>query len=212
MCQPASMILRKTVVPYWSKESDSHEVLLKELGLKDNTAHPKFVRVVIVPPNGDFSRPLAEWQYHVDQDYLPPWYDATKAERQVRKALVAWATEKVFLTGTHEVRSGQYYACGDSQVKAFDSSQVKACGSSRVEAYGRSRVKAYGRSQVKAFDSSQVDACGSSRVEAYGTVTVNQWSSDSKVSVSGDAINIRRDSTKRPIPIERAKKVRRAKS
>jgi hypothetical protein len=229
------MILRREQRPYWSPNTESHEEMIKELGLRDNTRDPDFVRVEIVPPAGDMRAPLDQWQYRVDQDLCPDWYDAADAEAQVRAALPDWVKMKVLVDGVHEVKSGNRYAYGSSRVVARDSSRVEAWGSSRVEArdssrvvaWGSSRVvardssrvvardsssvEAWGSSRVVARDSSRVEAWGSSRVEAGSESTVNQWGLSCTVTLADRAVNIRRDSDKMPIPVERAKAAKKGK-
>ena len=187
MCQPASLIITRNKV-FWSRKTDSHDEIMREFGLNDEVANKiTLVKVEITPPNGNMRIPIEQWQYQVDQDLLPDWYEKNpdKHEKNARAALQDWHDAKVFLSGYHEIRDGQCWAYGSSRVKAYGSSQVMACGSSQVMAYGSSKVTAcdssnvtaydsskvtaYDSSQVTAYDSSQVTACDSSQVKAYGS-------------------------------------------
>ena len=104
MCRPASMVLVKGHKPYWSKTEDSHVKIRQEFGLPENgIGRITSVQVEIVPPNGDFSLPLDKWQFEIDQDRLPDWWDREEAERNVRAELENWA--KVRLIREGEVRA-----------------------------------------------------------------------------------------------------------
>lgn len=102
MCEPASMIVMKegkTFKVFWSKTSDSHEDIISEYNLRDTNVRSEttLVRVEITPKYRDYSIPLSEWSYKTDQDLLPEWYDAKKAEKAVRKELPKWVKEKIVL-------------------------------------------------------------------------------------------------------------------
>ena len=95
MCQPASMIITRAAV-YWHPRRDSHTAIralhcLLEAGLGD----PTDVAVEIVPPGGDYRRPLTDWIYRVDQDRVPDWYEAREAELAARAELAAWYASHV---------------------------------------------------------------------------------------------------------------------
>ena len=100
MCKPASMVVTKDRV-YWSRTTDSHTEIIREYGLADNqdAALIKHVAVEISPPNGMYAVPLDNWEFTVDQDLLPDWWDAEDAERRVRAQLPAWAGAKLVVAG-----------------------------------------------------------------------------------------------------------------
>jgi hypothetical protein len=93
MCKPASMILTKDDV-LWAKGNNSHEIIIKNNNLKDDTTSPNFVRIEITPPEKDcrpqYDAPLNKWEYRTDQDFLPKWYVASVDEERARKVLPAW--------------------------------------------------------------------------------------------------------------------------
>jgi len=178
MCEPASFVVTKGNV-FWSRNTDSHEEIIREFDLKEMVNRAvTLVRVEIMPPNRKFAAPPQEWQWHVDQDILPKWWDEKDAERRCRVELKAWIKAKVCTKGTAEVREGTYYACG--------SAQVKACGSAQVKAWDSAQVTACGSAQVKACDSAQVTACGSAQVTAYGSAQVAAYGS-AQVTAYGPA-------------------------
>src|SRR3990167_4612877 len=122
MCQPASMIITRAAV-YWHPRRDSHTAIralhgLLEAGLGD----PTDVAVEIVPPGGDYRRPLTDWIYRVDQDRVPDWYEAREAELAGR-------------AGQQTVTGGVGRAYGSAQQtvtggvgRAYDSAQQTVTG------------------------------------------------------------------------------------
>jgi len=98
MCNPASFVVTKDSVLF-SKFSDSHEVILEENNLRDDSLNPAFVRVEITPPRRDFSRPFSEWRYITDQDLIPDWYSRGEAEAACRARLSAWARHHLKVVG-----------------------------------------------------------------------------------------------------------------
>jgi len=192
MCREASFVLTKTKT-CWSKRTDSHEWIIVDHKLHaDGSRGPNIVRVEITPPNEDFSLPLDQWVYRLDQDELPSWYDAAACEARVREVLPEWLASKVVLLGqSRDVRDeivvaayGNVTANGDSVVTAYGNSRVTANGSGVVTAYGNSRVTAYDDSRVTAndnsvvtaYDDSVVTANGNSRVTAYDdSVVIRIW-------------------------------------
>ena len=165
MCKPASMVLTREKV-FWSKTSDSHEDIVAEFNLCDDDVHNvQIVRVEITPPDDTrFDALLETWQYRVDQDILPDWYDPADAEKRTRIALVRWCEHKVVREGCREVREGVLYASSSARVDASDNASVTASDNASVYAFGSASVTAYG--------SASVDAYGSASVTAYDSATI----------------------------------------
>jgi hypothetical protein len=90
MCHPASFVLTRDSV-FWSKTSNSHNAIIREHGLCEDVVYrPTLLRVEISPDNGDYTRPMSEWTYHIDQDFLPMWVDKINDEMRVRAAMLEW--------------------------------------------------------------------------------------------------------------------------
>ena len=176
MCRMKSMILLKDSV--FCPDYDSHSDMLDVLKIKDNKRIPDFVKIEIVPPQDDMSRPVEEWAYESDQDKFPKWYVREVDEPRCREALKKWAAEHIFTDGNHEVQDGSYYALGCSTVTAW----------------GRSMVTAWGRSMVTAQDSSTVTAYENSTVTARGCSTVTAWDSAAVKELHDRAVAIKRES------------------
>jgi hypothetical protein len=189
MCKLKSAIVLKDRVfmPY---DYDSHEDMIRELKLKDNTKEPNFVRVEIVPPDEDLRKPLKDWIYKVDQDYLPEWYSAKFVEKEVRKELKKWYSARVFIDKKDLIiKEGKVYLCGSSSAelygsssaKLYGSSSAKLCGSSSAELYDSSSAELYGSSLAELYDSSSAKLYGSSSAELYGSSSAKLYGSSSAI-------------------------------
>jgi len=78
MCNPASFVVTKDQV-YWSRFCDDHGKIIRKHELHEDGARgPNIVRVEINPPDGDFCPDLDSWEFRVDQDILPKWWDAAE--------------------------------------------------------------------------------------------------------------------------------------
>ena len=71
MCTFASFVLTKTAA-FWSRSGDSHETIIAEHGLRDESDRVQIVRVELTPPEDDpRCADLARWSFVVDQDVVP---------------------------------------------------------------------------------------------------------------------------------------------
>ena len=117
MCNPASGVFTKGHIAHWSKYSDSHEYIIEEHKLNaDGVGGPNIVRFEITPPDGDMTKPLADWSYKVDQDILPDWYDPKEGEAAARKMLTEWAGKKVITGESNDLADGEYFIVGNATV------------------------------------------------------------------------------------------------
>jgi hypothetical protein len=88
MCQLASFIITRERVLF-HPELDSHEKIIEHFKLDDKRTSD-FVRVEMVPPEGNYLLPLKQWEYELDQRETPEWYNAKNAEESVRDVLPVW--------------------------------------------------------------------------------------------------------------------------
>jgi hypothetical protein len=111
---------------YWSKNTDSHEEIIKEFDLHaDGAKGPNITRVEIVPPGENYLLPLDQWEFRKDQDILPDWYDAKKAEKAVRKILPEWLAANVILPGVKVDALNKYVAvCYGEVGEMWESAKV----------------------------------------------------------------------------------------
>jgi hypothetical protein len=151
-------------------EHDHHSQMLEELGIKDDTQFPNFVRVEITPVDGDiFNHNLDNWKLRVDQDFRPDWFDVDKAEKECKIKMQEWF-EKCFAIDSQEwkeFRNTRIYV-RNAKVEAWENSSVVAWGNSSVEAWENSSVVARGNSSVEARENSSVVARENSSVVAWG--------------------------------------------
>ena len=179
MCQFKSAICLKDRV--FVPDYDSHNKMLEELHIKDDFAHASkvFVRVELVPEDGDITSDVDEWELNVDQDVLPDWWDEKDCLPRIKAAVKSWCDIHILRNGTHTVRDGVWYVCDSASVKAYNRTTVKAYGGASVKAYGGASVTANGGASVKAHGSASVTASDSASVTAYKKTTVKAYGSAS---------------------------------
>jgi hypothetical protein len=185
MCRFKSAICLKDRV--FVPDYDSHNKMLEELHIKDDFAHAGkvFVRVELVPEDGDKTTDVDEWKLNVDQDVLPDWWDKNDYLPRIKAAVKAWCDIHILRNGAHIVRDGIWYvygsanvtAYGSARVTAYDSANVTACDSASVTAYGSANVTAYDNACVTAFDNASVKAHNSANVTAYDSASVKAHNS-----------------------------------
>lgn len=190
MCQFKSAICLKDRV--FVPDYDSHSKMLEELHIEDDFVHTSkvFVRVELVPEDGDKTSDVDEWKLNVDQDVLPDWWNENDCLPRIKAAVKAWCDTHILRDGMHTVRDGVWYAYGStnveaygsasvcaydkSSVRAYDKSSVYACNSASVEVYGSASVYAYDKSSVEAYDNTSVEAYCSTRVFLPKGLQTNQ--------------------------------------
>ena len=77
MCKFKSGIILKNRIVLAPEGNDSHSDLLEDLNIEDShfNASKTFVRVELVPPDGNKAVDVSKWEYIVDQYITPDWYD-----------------------------------------------------------------------------------------------------------------------------------------
>jgi hypothetical protein len=110
MCRLLSAIITKKETLY-DLDNDSHEDLIKKAGLKDTTDNPDFVRVEMVPKDGNvFNHDMKNWVLKIDQDFRPEWFSEKFAEAEMRKAVkVLWEERFVINREVKEVKTGRWF-------------------------------------------------------------------------------------------------------
>ena len=192
MCRFKSGIILKNKVVVAPGENDSHSDLLESLGIKDDYfgATNVFVRAELVPIDDEWWINPAEepdkWQFVVDQDMRPEWFDESEHEKIFREAVCDWWKEHVLVDQKLEELSSGYYRLKRCEVKKLLNDVKVLLDSSQVgEMWGSSQVgKMWGSSQVgKMWGSSQVgEMRGSSRVgEMRGSSQVVKMLDSSRV-------------------------------
>lgn len=172
MCQFKSAICLKDRV--FVPDYNSHSKMLEELHIEDDFVHASkvFVRVELVPEDGDKTSDVDEWKLNVDQDVLPDWWNENDCLPRIKAAVKVWCNNHILRTGMHTVRDGIWYACGNATVVAYGNASVKAYGNASVEAFDDARVVAYNSTSVEVFDDARVVAFDNARVEAFDEASV----------------------------------------
>jgi hypothetical protein len=188
MCRIKSAIVLKDSV-YMPFDHDHHTKMLEELGIKDDSSFPNFVRIEITPIDNDiFNHNLENWKLKVDQDIIPDWFDIKESEERAIYKLQEWF-EKCFVIDRQDwneykdvklyvknskvrVINSSVVARENSSVVARENSSVVAWENSSVVAWENSSVVAWGKSSVVAWENSSVEAWGKSSVEAWGKSSV----------------------------------------
>ena len=100
MCRFKSGIILKNSVVLTPIYNESHSVLLRAKGINDTdfNARKVFVRAELIPPEGDILSDVNTWEYNVDQDIVPDWYedDPAKYEKDFREAVKEWRDKNIF--------------------------------------------------------------------------------------------------------------------
>jgi hypothetical protein len=176
----SGIILYKNRKLIYDPFSDSHEDLIRKSGLNDSTDRPNFVRLELLPKNGDIcNQDLDNWYLKVDQDLRPDWFDPEIAEAMMREALQkVWA--EAFTIG------GEYDEIKDRKIRIVKDARIINLINSQVgEMWGSSQVgKMRESSQVgEMWESSQVgEMWESSQVgEMWGSSQVGEMRGSSQV-------------------------------
>lgn len=178
MCRLKSCLVLKDRV--FCPDYDSHQQMLKELGIEDNYLHASktFVRVELTPPNTNtrsLREPLDRWTLRVDQDITPEWWDVDADRQRVEEAVETWRVGHVFTEGKHIVTAGEVYAFGNAIVEASSNAMVEAYDNATVKSRGSATVTAFDRATVEAYDSTTVEAYNSAKVYAFDSTIVKAY-------------------------------------
>ena len=140
MCQMKSCLVLKNRV--FCPAYDSHQYMLKELGIEDNetNAMKTFVRVELIPPEATFNyfddkyftslqAPLSEWKLVVDQDILPDWWEPAIYRPAIEEEVQKWLDKYVLINQEEKtiVGNGQkdkYYLYNCKDISLIDTNSV----------------------------------------------------------------------------------------
>lgn len=98
MCNFKSGIILKNKIVLCPEGAESHSNLLEKLDIEDNhfNASKVFVRAELLPGDNSMSH-VEKWEYKVDQDIVPDWYeeDRERYEEEFRNEVKAWVKEHI---------------------------------------------------------------------------------------------------------------------
>ena len=127
MCKLKSAIILKDRI--FMPDYDSHSKMLEELKITDDyfNASKVFVRAELVPENGNVFSDIDSWEFSVDQDITPEWFDEKDCAERMRKAVKEWANTHIFIG-----QNGLKISHGEN-ILIKDCEDVDICGNATVE-------------------------------------------------------------------------------
>lgn len=150
MCRLKSCLVLKNRV--FCPAYDSHQDMLKELGIEDNetNARKTFVRVELTPPEAtsnyfddkyftSLQAPLSEWKLVVDQDILPDWWEPAIYRRAIEQEIQKWLNKYVLINQEEKTIVGnsykdRYYLYNCKYIFLIDTNSImKNCSAIRCE-------------------------------------------------------------------------------
>ena len=180
MCKLKSAIILKDKI--FMPDYGSHSKMLEELGITDDyiNASKVFVRAELSPADGDIFSNIDSWEFSVDQDITPEWFDEKDCAERMRNTVKEWANTHIFIGQNKlKISHGENIFIKDCKnVDIRGNATVKhICGNATVESicdnamveyiYGNATVKnIYGNATVESI-------CDNAMVEyIYGKATV----------------------------------------
>ena len=165
MCRLKSGILLRdrAYVP----DHDSHDQMLKELGIQDDYvgASEKFVRFELSPKDGNLLTDVNTWAMTVDQDIVPSWFDADREKYDgiIVDAVREWAEKHIIKEGKHEKSEGIYYLIndaeitlrGNAQATLRNNAQATLFDNAQAELWDNAQATLWGNAQATLWDNAQ---------------------------------------------------------
>ncbi len=111
--------------------------MLQELGIEDDylNASKTFVRAELIPANNEWWEDPDGWNFIVDQDVVPEWFenDRDKYIVEFKAAVKAWWTEHVLVDKKIDELTGGYYLLKRCEVKKLlNDVRIAIMGNSKV--------------------------------------------------------------------------------
>ncbi|HKD76679.1 MAG TPA: hypothetical protein VKB76_14340, partial [Ktedonobacterales bacterium] len=132
---------------------------------------PSYVRIHLLPPDGDFFSAPSGWVYEVMQDILPPWYVAEVEKERMWVATCAWQKSHVFhgANGIAIDRPGVYLLRNCRNVRLGGSSEIYLICRSHVTEMGDDVIA------TRVGDGSTIDVMrGNARIESLANAIVRR--------------------------------------
>ena len=87
---------------------DSHSEMLEKLKITDDyfNASKVFVRAELSPADGDVFSDIDSWEFSVDQDITPEWFDEKDCAERMRNTVKEWAKTHIFI-GQNDLKYAQ---------------------------------------------------------------------------------------------------------
>ena len=191
MCQLKSAIVLKDRV--YLPDHDSHDKMLAELGIKDTkkNAETKFVRVELVPINGDIFAPVDNWRLNVDQDIRPDWFFEEVEKPNIIEAVKAWAKNHIFdgVDNLELKNSGTYYLRNCKNATLW--------GNSTATLWENSTATLWENSTATLWENSTATLCENSTATLRENSTATLWGNSTATLCENSTATLRGNSTGR---------------
>ena len=190
MCKLKSAIILKDKI--FMPDYDSHSEMLEELKITDDyfNASKVFVRAELTPENGDAFSDIDGWQFRVDQDITPEWFDEKDCTERMRKAVKEWAKTHIFI-GQNDLKISH-----GENIFIKDCKNVDICGNATVKNIcGNATVKSiYGKATVEnIYDNATVENIHDNATvkNICGNITVNNICGNATVDYICDNVTVK---------------------
>ena len=199
MCKLKSAIILKDRI--FMPDYDSHSKMLEELKITDDyfNASKVFVRAELSPKNEDVFSDIDGWEFSVDQDITPEWFDEKDCSERMRNTVKEWAKTHIFV-GQNELKISH-----GENIFIKDCKNVDIYGDATVEnIYGKATVEyirdnatvknIYGDATVENIrDNATVESiCDNATVKnIYGDATVKYICGDATVESICDSATVK---------------------
>ena len=127
MCKLKSAIILKDRI--FMPDYDSHSEMLEKLKITDDyfNASKVFVRAELSPADGDVFSDIDSWEFSVDQDITPEWFDEKDCAERMRNTVKEWAKTHIFI-GQNDLKISH-----GENIFIKDCEDVDICGNATVE-------------------------------------------------------------------------------
>jgi hypothetical protein len=144
VCRLASFVVTREKV-LWHPSDDSHEKIIEYHHL-DDKRESDFVRVEMVPPDGDYFKPFSEWEFCIDQPTKPSWFSKKTEEEMVRAELPKWRKKRQFFYDAMEfvntIKVVPYLSGKGKILKAWKVFDTRAAAGAAAGAAARAAARA----------------------------------------------------------------------
>ena len=174
MCRLKSGILLRGRV--YVPDHDSHDKMLKELGIQDDYigAVEKFVRFELTPMDGNLLTDVNTWAMTADQDIVPAWFDADreKYEGIITEAVSEWAEKHIIKEGKHEKSEGTYYLFNDAEITLRGNAQATLMGNAQATLWDNAQATLRGNAQATLWGNAQATLWDNAQATLWGNAII----------------------------------------
>lgn len=155
MCKVKSgLVLRDRV---YVPDHDIHDLMLKELGIKDDYlgASEKFVRFELSPKDDNLLDEVENWVLKIDQDIVPDWFDVEDKRIDIVNAVRAWDEVHIITSGEHEIEDGIYYLLGNAKATLRENAQATLMGNAQATLWDNAQATLLDNAQATLWENAQ---------------------------------------------------------